>query len=907
MVDQRDGENSHLAPPGTSQEVNPAVRPGDVVRARGDGWRVRELRSFSDCAFIRLVGVGCDNRGVARTLLWPFDRPASMFHDRHPRCVGRRHWMHALRSLLADEVEFGRLRAAAAARIDLFDWQLEPALATVRDLAPRILLADEVGLGKTIQAGLVLAELLTRGQLLRAIILTPPGLRDQWADELRTRFGIDATVVDAAALRRQVTDLPAGMNPWAVWPVAIASLDFVKQPEVLRGLAALLWDLLIIDEAHQTATARERGAAVHALGTLARRVVLLTATPHAGDADPFSALCDTGRLSGEGPIVMFRRSRRDVGLATPRRVRLLAVQPTAAERSAHELLERYTARVWREARQRGDGDARLAMIVLRKRALSSMTSLASSVERRLSWLSGRQTSVALQLPLPLADPDDVGERQSDDDEPDLALQAPGLTDAGTELDLLTAVLDAAKAAARAESKLAALTRLLHRAAEPAIVFTEYRDTLSRIATVIGAHTPIAVLHGGLSRAERLAAERSFTAGAATVLMTTDAGGQGLNLHHRCRLVVNVELPWNPMRVEQRIGRVDRIGQRHRVHAVHLLASGTGEELILGRLVERLRRARKSLGFVSDPIGSVTEDQVAAAMMDGTPADFSLAMVRLAPLTSRPRKIVARGLVTTTAAPTVPPSTEAGADAAAPFVSIDLRADAGREVERLQWLRRLLEAGRSKRARKTSRGSTESEGRGRVRGDIDITGPWVAAVSLAQLRRRRDHHQDGLQLPEGLVALFISRVVDGGGGLIEERIVPILVRVGCSRNPGQAALKELFATRLSPLLPTLRQRAAAEALARLRQIERVRGPGLGHARLREAAIARAVEDLDAVRRHGPIQQGLFDRRALRQAEQLRQQWQRLHEEASTRVAGVDRSSELSLAGEPELVLVLAITP
>jgi SNF2 family DNA or RNA helicase len=185
--------------------------------------------------------------------------------------------MHVFRAQLTRGVTFGGLRSAAAAKIDLLGWQLEPALASIRDLAPRMLLADEVGLGKTIQAGLVLAELLARGQLSRAIILTPPGLRNQWADELATRFGIDAAVVDAAALRRQVAALPSGMNPWAVWRVAIASLDFVKRPEVLRGLASLLWDLLVVDEAHQTATARERGVAVDALGTLARRVVLLTA------------------------------------------------------------------------------------------------------------------------------------------------------------------------------------------------------------------------------------------------------------------------------------------------------------------------------------------------------------------------------------------------------------------------------------------------------------------------------------------------------------------------------------------------------------------------------------------------------------------------------------------------------
>jgi superfamily II DNA or RNA helicase len=902
--DQPQSENSNQGPPGPWQEVNPAVRPGELVRARGDLWRVMELRSFPECALLRLIGVGRDNRGVARALLWPFDRPVPASRNRGPKSTSRRRWMHAFRALLTRGVAFGGLRSAAAAKIDLFDWQLEPALASVRHLVPRMLLADEVGLGKTIQAGLVLAELLARGQLSRAIILTPPGLRNQWAGELAARFGIDATVVDATALRRQVAALPAGMNPWAVWRVAIASLDFVKRPEVLRGLASLLWDLLVVDEAHQTATARERGIAAHALGTLARRVVLLTATPHAGDADPFNVLCDTGRLAGEGPVIMFRRTRRDVGLATARRVRLLAVRPTDPERRAHRLLDAYTARVWREAAGNRDGDARLAMIVLRKRALSSMASLVSSVEHRVSWLSGRRAGASFQLPLPLADPDDIGEKQPGDDEPDTALRAPGMADMATELELLTEVLDAARAAATSESKLAALVRILRRAGEQAIVFTEYRDTLSRIADVVGTHTPIAVLHGGLSRAERSAAERAFTAGPARVLLATDVGGQGLNLHDRCRLVINMELPWSPVRVEQRIGRVDRIGQRHRVHAVHLLARGTGEELILGRLVARIERARESLGGVGDPIGTMTEDQVAGAMLGRA----SESVVSPAPeptdlLGGTPEQL-ARGVVAATAAWPVSPADESS-PAAAPFVTADLRADARREVERLRWLRRLADAGRRERVRSGSSGSEERDGRGHPRSDLDATGPWVAAVSLARLRRRR--HQEGLQLREGLAALFVSRVVDGGGGLAEEGIVPVVVPLGCPRNPGRQALRELIAARLRPLLPALRQRAVAEALSRLREVERSRGAALGCARQREAAIARAVESVDAAQRHRPIQQGLFDRRALGEAEQLRRQWQPLCEEAATRVVEADLSGELSLAGEPELVLVLAITP
>jgi superfamily II DNA or RNA helicase len=904
MSDQPQSENSDPGPRAPWQEVNPAVRPGELVRVRDHLWRVMEVRSFSECALMRLIGAGQDNAGVPRTLLWPFDRPVPASQNRSPACTSRRRWMRALRSLLTRTVVFGGLQAAAAAKIDLFDWQLEPALASVRDLAPRILLADEVGLGKTIQAGLIMAELLARGRLARAIILTPPGLRNQWADELATRFGIDATVVDAARLRREVAALPAGMNPWAVWRVAIASLDFVKRPEVLRGLASLLWDLLVVDEAHHTAMARERGAAVHALGTLSRRVVLLTATPHAGDEDPFSALCDTGRLAGEGPVVMFRRTRREVGFATARRVRLLAVRPTDAERLAHRLLDGYTTRVWREATANSDGDARLAMIVLWKRALSSMASLASSIEHRLSWLSARRADTSFQLPLPLADPEDIGEREAGDDEPDEALRTPGMADTATEVDLLVKVLDAARVAATSESKLAALVRLLRRSKQQAIVFTEYRDTLSRIADVVAADTPIAVLHGGLSRAERSAAERAFATGPARVLLATDVGGQGLNLHHRCRLVINMELPWSPVRVEQRIGRVDRIGQRHRVHAVHLLASGTGEELILGRLVARIERVRESIGAVRDPIGTMTEDHVAAAMLCQVSGPVAAPLPWQTDLLGGGSRQVSRGVAAAATASSASPADESGL-AAAPFAAVDLRADAGREVERLRWLRRLADAGYRGRARPGGSGSRERDGHFHARRDLDGTGPWLAALSLARLRQGR--RREELQLRQGLAALFVWRAVDGVGGLIEEGIVPILVPLGCPRRPGRRALRELTAAMLAPLMPALQQHAAAEASAHLRELERARGAALGRARQREAAIARAVKSADAVERRRPVQRGLFDRRTLAEADEMRRLWQPLCEEAATRVVEVDLSGELFLAGEPELVLVLAITP
>src|SRR5262249_33225901 len=152
---------------------------------------------------------------------------------RHARFVDARAWQRACRSVLATDVPAGGLLAAGAAAIDLLPYQLEPALAVVRGRGTRLLLADEVGLGKTIQAGLVAAELMARGGIDRILILTPPGLRDQWTDELSHRFGIDSTRVDARLLRRAAVALQIGVNPWSTIAVAVASIDYVKRPEVI--------------------------------------------------------------------------------------------------------------------------------------------------------------------------------------------------------------------------------------------------------------------------------------------------------------------------------------------------------------------------------------------------------------------------------------------------------------------------------------------------------------------------------------------------------------------------------------------------------------------------------------------------------------------------------------------------
>jgi superfamily II DNA or RNA helicase len=473
-------------------------------------------------------------------------------------------------------------------------------------------IADAVGLGKTIQAGLILLELAGRAEEFRAIILVPAGLREQWRQELRDRFDLASCQADAAWLRASVAERPADVNPWSLPGIYIASIDFAKRAEVLRALEDVTWDLMVLDEAHLASASSDRRAAAHAVASRSRRTVLLTATPDAGDPIAFDALCAIGTLDRtEPPVMFFRRTRADVQGGAARRSVLLWVQPTPAERRMHDVLERYTRRVWLESTARQDARAKLATIVLRKRALSSAASLAVSVQRRLALLTGTPVAAERQLLLPLADEDPLADGVDDED-----LAAPGLADVRRERRWLAAVDEAARHAARAESKAARLLRWLARVSEPVIVFTEYRDTLYRLERLVRATgRPVTILHGGLEPGERHKAQALFNAGGIS-LLATDAAAEGLNLHHHCRIVLHYELPWRPARIEQRAGRVDRLGQSRRVHEIALVAAGTAERLVLAPLIVRAARARAAGDVTAGLLDSLTETTVSELVMGG---------------------------------------------------------------------------------------------------------------------------------------------------------------------------------------------------------------------------------------------------------------------------------------------------
>jgi superfamily II DNA or RNA helicase len=580
------------------------MHPGDRVRVRGEQWQIERCLPYPAAAIVDVRGCDRANRGERARFLLPFEPVDRITHDGRPRILSPAAWRRAARRALAQAAPPPpALAAASRASVDVIPFQLEPALALLHGDASRFLLADAVGMGKTVQAGLMLAEWLLRYPDHRALIVTPAGLRDQWCAELRDRFGLDAELLDAAGVARTSSALPASVNPWSVHRLVLTSIDYVKRPEVMRSLEPLLWDLIVFDEAHALTGRSDRAAAARAVAERARAVVMLTATPHGGDEDAFQRLCNIGRLDGDRPLAVFRRTRADAGLEPSRRTVMLRVAPTAAESAMHRALLDYARLVW-TTRDQAAG-ARLAMAVLLRRASSSASSLARSLERRLALLDRREPTAGVQPTLPFGGP-------ADDEEPDGVLGVPGLPDSVDERARLHRVLVLAREASTCESKLRVLRRFLSRTREAAIVFTEYRDTLRRLASEVGVSA--VELHGGLTSRERAEAISIFAAGGARLLLATDAASEGLNLHYRCRLVINLELPWMPLRLEQRIGRVDRIGQRQRVHAVQLIAAGTSEEAVLTRLVTRLSRVEDATRLLGRTPG---ETDLAAAVLTDT--------------------------------------------------------------------------------------------------------------------------------------------------------------------------------------------------------------------------------------------------------------------------------------------------
>ena len=438
------------------QELPTALQPGLEVRARSLSWIVESLEPGDIACAVDLIGVGTEDGGVRRTLLVPFDEITPSPSRSRLSVMREGQGVAALRGSIASALPWPAPAVAIGAAIDLLPHQLSATVALRTDSARRVLVADPVGSGKTIQAGIAIADLLDRRPGARVLVVVPAGLRQQWADELRQRFALELATVDGLTWVRD-GELSATDVPWGRPGVVLTSLDYVKRPEVLASLDGLRWDLAVVDEAHHAAPATDRGAAVDAICRRSLAVVLLTATPHDGDEGRFQALCDLGRLDASEPLLVLRRSPGSLAPLIPRRSHVLRVSLSPEEVHARRWLGGYLRALRGTPRPAADSPAAagsLLAAVFEKRAASSPAALERTSRRRLALRSGAaDVGGPHQAALPFADDRSSSAALADDGDEDPLLGRPGPIDWRKERAWLGALADAALRARRACRKL----------------------------------------------------------------------------------------------------------------------------------------------------------------------------------------------------------------------------------------------------------------------------------------------------------------------------------------------------------------------------------------------------------------------------------------------------------------------
>ncbi|MCL4290752.1 MAG: DEAD/DEAH box helicase [Thermoleophilia bacterium] len=519
----------------------------------------------------------------------------------------------------------------------------------------RFLLADDPGAGKTIMAGLLIKELIVRGDVKRCLIVPPGSLVEQWQDELAQKLGLEFEIIT-----RDTIEASRSGNPFAEKSLVIARLDQLsRNDEIQAKLEQTDWDLVVVDEAHKMSahfygleTKKTRRYELgELLGRITRHLLLMTATPHSGkpeDFQLFMALIDPDRFEGRPRKIgkaldaqgLMRRMVKEELLTFegkplfPERRAYTVTYPLSPQEALlyAEVTEYVREEMNRADRLKAEGEGRrgnvvgFALTVLQRRLASSPEAIYQSLRRRRERLEARLNEERLgrrgreerlDLTTGLEAPEDLddlpeGELEELEEEVvDQASAAKTIAELEAEITTLRGLEQLAERVRRSgtDAKWMRLAELLQDGEaemfdetgkrRKLIIFSEHRDTLNyltnRIRTLIGRPEAVVEIHGGMHRERRREAQESFLQEPDVyVLVATDAAGEGVNLQ-RAHLLVNYDLPWNPNRIEQRFGRIHRIGQTEVCHMWNLVAFETREGQVFQRLLEKLSEQSKELG------------------------------------------------------------------------------------------------------------------------------------------------------------------------------------------------------------------------------------------------------------------------------------------------------------------------
>ena len=541
---------------------------------------------------------------------------------------------------------FDPLLAVNVSKVEPLPFQIEAVYGYILKLPHiRFLLADDPGAGKTIMAGLVIKELKLRGLARRILIVVPGHLKDQWRREMQERFKETFIVFDRYTLNAFYGDNFLLRNNQV-----ITSMDFAKQEEILPLFASSHWDLTIVDEAHKMAAYRYGGKVEktqryklgETLSKTSAHLLFLTATPHKGDPENFRLLLDLlkpgffatskmveASLKDKDNPLFIRRLKEDLRdfegkpLFTNRYPMTIKFKLSDEERELYHKLSQYVGEQYNKAltldKKRNIG---FALLILQRRMASSTYALLKSLERRKNRLEDLLKSSELNKKLPnLEDFEEVEdyqekERWEIEERWETISLARNKEELKKEIWTVEGLIERAKEilAEEKEVKLSELKKAIEEGFrklrevggnEKILIFTESKDTLEYLVNKIKSWGySVNYIHGGMDLSERVKAERVFR-DETQIMVATEAAGEGINLQF-CNLMINYDIPWNPNRLEQRIGRIHRYGQQKDVFIFNLVAIDTIEGRILSKLFDKLEEIKEKLGSdrVFDIIGEV---------------------------------------------------------------------------------------------------------------------------------------------------------------------------------------------------------------------------------------------------------------------------------------------------------------
>ncbi|GAA2522623.1 DISARM system SNF2-like helicase DrmD [Pilimelia columellifera] len=671
----------------------------DLVEVRGRRWVVSDLDPApgGGSTVVGLQSVEDGRYGDALDVVWEIEPGrrvlpvgslpdlASGRFDPPQRLAA---FLDAIRWSAVTSADTTLLQAPFRSGVAIEDYQLEPVARAVDAPTVNLLLADDVGLGKTIEAGLVAQELLLRHRARSVMIICPAGLTTKWRDEMAEKFGLEFVVVDSSQCATLRRTHGSAANPFRAYPLVIVSLPWLRGPRAQRLLDEVLpadglsdtpvFDLLILDEAHHVAPAapkQEYAVDSHQTKLLRRLAphfahrLFLSATPHNGYQTSYTALLEIidplqfarGMPPDDAALksTVVRRLKRDITRAdgTPRFVertaRALPVEYPEGEREVHALLGQFAAARRRRLRQsRGRRATDLVTLLLKKRLFSSPAAFAHTVAVYGETLRARAEGAA--PPPSTFDEDawfdDFVETSATVDDDSLAEVEDGALEVSgrltpeadpDELALLRQLDNWARAhSGRADAKATELLTFLEAVCRPGghwtnervVVFTEYRDTQLWLEQLLRAHglgeERLELLYGGMDPNRRELLRLAFQADPAVnpvrILLATDAASEGIDLQRHCHRLVNYDIPFNPNKLEQRIGRIDRYGQRQPPEIFHFVGLGWEKATdsyeadleFLSRVARKVAHMEADLGSVNAVLAEAVQDRMLGRLDPG---------------------------------------------------------------------------------------------------------------------------------------------------------------------------------------------------------------------------------------------------------------------------------------------------